>query len=165
MMNLEQIRKGIKLAEENNRKAKERFDKAEERERQYMTKVFDNCNVPSTHYEFTPIGSSERFDGYLTGHTQEAIFETKTRDVTSTTYPTTILHIGKVKYLQEKAIKENKQCLAFFTFTDNKWMVVEIDPYKDYPITKLPCPKTTMGDNEKVMSDVVEFKIKNLKNL
>lgn len=164
-MNIEEIRNGFKLHAKRNEEAKERFEKAEERERLTMIRIFKQTNVPPTHYSFTPVGDKLRHDGYLTGRTNEALFETKARECKSTTYKTTIIELSKVKYLQTKMKEEGKQGLIFFAFEDNKWMVVEINAFKEYPSSDFLCPSTTKGNREMVYKVCVEFEIKNLKNL
>ncbi len=142
------------------------FTKAEEKERQFMISLFKKNNIPEDNYSFTPIKSMLRHDGEVKVKGNDVyLFETKVRNVTSTRYNTTIIEHSKVVYLKEQMKLQNKKGLLFFGFKDNKYMVVEIEPNKEYNTINIPCPKTTNGNTELVLKECVEFKIKGLKTL
>ena len=138
------------------------FDLAEYKERVLMERLFDKENIKQ--YVFTETRKGGKHDGYYTATTstneiREVIFEVKNRGVKSNTYPTTFLEADKVVYLQQIAQQTGNEPYAFFFWIDNKYMSVKIDKDYNYPTVKRWCPAKTMGNNEKVLKDCVDFKI------
>jgi hypothetical protein len=136
-----------------------KFTKASEIERQKMEYLFKKYNV--SDYEFTPTESFESFDGVFTNSKKEKIvFEVKVRNVPSTQYKTTIIEEFKL----DELLKKKEPSYVFVFFTDNKFMCHKIEAKENYKITKQLAPKTTCGNDAKIMKNFINIQIQNVKN-
>lgn len=141
-----------------------KFTQASKKERQLMKQLFDKYEVES--FIFTPEDSMDREEGWYTGRTDNVpyIFEVKNRNITSTQYNTIMIEESKVKYLINQAKERNETPVIFFFFNDGYWMYQQLDVNQYYSTVTMPMPVTTMGyNNNKVLKEVVEFPIQNLK--
>lgn len=130
----------------------DKFRIAEELEHRLMTGLLTSKGI--TNIKFS--GDYKRHDGeYLNSKGENIMFETKVRNVTSDRYPTTVIERSKYEYL----IRQDKPAYLFVYFTDNKVLIVDVKNSKS-KFSQRMSPKTTSGNNEKVLKEFVEFNIK-----
>lgn len=142
------------------------FHKASDTERMLMTQLFIDNGVDS--YIFTPAKGYDREEGYYTATTRtrkEIVFEVKNRNITSDMYTTTYIEKDKVDNILRIAKETNHIPFLFFFFTDNKYMTVKLDFDTCYTTIKKLAPKTTMGNQTKVLKEFVPFKITRLSSI
>lgn len=130
-----------------------KFEIASLLERQKMEKVFEKHNIET--YCFTDANSYIQYDGYFINKNNNTItFEVKVRNLSSTSYKTTLIEESKLNFLYQK---ENPFIFVFFN--DNKYLVHKIDKNKEYLISTKFAPKQTNGDNSKIEKRMVEIPI------
>jgi hypothetical protein len=124
-----------------------------------MEFLFKKYNV--LDYNFTPADSFESFDGtYTNSKNEHIVFEVKVRNVPSTQYKTTIIEEFKL----DELLKKKDPAYVFVFFSDNKFMCHKVEPKENYKITQQLAPKTTCGNDAKIMKNFINIQIQNVKN-
>lgn len=141
---------------ENNRTIVS-FNDAENTERDYMMKVFNQFGI--TDYKFTPNGSYEQHDGeYTNSKGEKILFEVKVRYKGINEFKTTIIEKSKYDYLlQQELITGKIPYLFAFYPQDNKVFVARVVEGMEEKVNS--CQRQTCGDQTKVYKNLVNFKI------
>ena len=132
------------------------FTKSSTLERTKMESLFEKFNV--INYSFTDEDSYEQHDGIFTNsRNEDIIFEVKVRNVPSNRYSTTVIEESKYNYLMNQ---KDKVPFIFIFFSDGTYFPHKLEEVNNYKRTVMSAPKTTAGDQTKILKHFVEIPIK-----
>lgn len=145
------------------------FKEAEKRERACLMWLKENKPNDYHHLAISDIGAYEAYDAIGYTNIQDkgfrmAYIEVKIRDFVDSTYPTAYLEKQKVDKLIE-LLKSDKALpsaeLHYYAAypKSKKIYVFDILSTPHTLVLDVPCPKTTMGNKETVLKDMLSYNL------
>ena len=129
------------------------------RAKELMNNLLNSKGIPNHDIAFTDEKGYDKYDGtFKNSKGQTIMFEIKVRNVPSTQYPTTVIEKGKYDFLINQHNASGVIPYLFVFFTDGKVLIQNLLSKSVIP-TRMFAPKTTAGNNEKVIKNFVEFPI------
>lgn len=129
------------------------------RAKELMNNLLNSKGIPNHDIVFTDEKGYDKYDGtFKNSKGQTIMFEIKVRNVPSTQYPTTVIEKGKYDFLINQYNTSGVIPYLFVFFTDGKVLMQNLLSKSVIP-TRMFAPKTTAGNNKKVIKNFVEFPI------
>lgn len=142
--------------------AKSAFDQAEILERQQLIKIFAKKGI--TDYEFTEIGSLDRYDFKFNYNGKTFFGDIKNRNIKSSDYKDSLIDKSKIDYLIDTGHKNDWIPMIICTYSDKValiWYILQEIQGGKIKFEKKYCNRTTAVDNGKKMKEVALLLISN----
>lgn len=135
------------------------FQTASIKSKEYMTELLKTQGIDSSKICFTSEKGYKRYDGtYQNSKGKTIIFEIKVRNVASFQYPTTVIEQSKYDFLINEHKRSGVIPFIFIFFTDGKVLIQNLLG-NSVTAKEYYAPRTTAGDNTRVIKKFMEFPI------